>query len=69
MPGTRNATQDREQRRFAAAVKAHERAERRLVAAMNRWQKTRATLKRYDREADKRFNIGGTYDVRELAKL
>lgn len=61
-----NRTQQREAARHAKAVADHERAEKRLVAAQNRWQKTRAALKRYEVKLDRQLLIGGSYDVREL---
>lgn len=66
----RNPTQDRTAVRHAHAIATHERAEKRLVAAQNRWQKTREILNRYEVKLDKKWgaDIGGSYDVRELAK-
>lgn len=61
-----NRTQQREAARHAKAVADHERAEKRLVAAQNRWQKTRAALKRFEVKLDRQLLIGGSYDVREI---
>lgn len=47
------------QKAFAAAADAHahhERMEAELARAMNRWQKSRAALKRAEKKADKLFS-------------
>ena len=48
--------------RRARAVLALERAERRIVLAINRWQKLRAQVRRQDSRAEKAALAGGEFD-------
>lgn len=42
--------------RYTKAVEAHERIERELARVQNRWQKSRAALKRMEKKLDQEFN-------------
>lgn len=42
--------------RYAKALEAHEAIERDLARVQNRWQKSRATLRRLEKVLDREFN-------------
>jgi hypothetical protein len=59
--------------KFTKLVSQLAKAETELTRAMNKWHKIRGQIKRAEKTLDKQFNnraseIGGKYDVRDLAE-
>lgn len=55
--------------RYAKALEAHERNETDLTRAQNRWQKSRALVRRLEKKLDREFNVRATHDLTPRAIL